>query len=242
MRTPAFIAASLCFTRLTACASAEPAPEHRTGHHHGPEHRAGHDHGHDGGMPHRFDDPEKWAAVFDSPERDAWQQPDLVVARLATRKDMKIADIGAGTGYFSVRFARAVPDGEVLAIDIEAALLQHLAARAAGEGLGNVHTRHATPAEPGLADRPGAIDLVFVCDTYHHIADRPAYFTKVAQALAPGGRIAIVDFELDSPRGPPPELKLAPDAVITEMNAAGLVLVGRFDELPDQYLLEFARP
>lgn len=227
MRTP--IVAVLACSHLAACGTSKPAPGHDAGHHHG------------GGMPHRFEDPEKWAAVFDAPERDAWQQPDLITARLAPRPDMTIVDIGAGTGYFSLRFARAVPAGEVVAVDIESALLAHLAARAAGAGLANVHTRLTTPDDPGLGERSGAVDLVFVCDTYHHIGDRPAYFTKVAQALAPGGRIAIVDFTLDSPRGPPDELKVTPEAVIAELGKAGLALVDRYDGLPDQYLLEFAR-
>jgi cyclopropane fatty-acyl-phospholipid synthase-like methyltransferase len=192
-------------------------------------------------MPHRFEDADRWAAVFEAPERDAWQQPDVVVKRLVTRDDMTIADIGAGTGYFSVRFARGVPKGKVIAVDIERTLLGYLDARAAKEGLANLRTSLAQPEDPDLHELRGAVDLVFMCNTYHHIADRPAYFAHVAEALAPDGRVAIVDFRLDSPRGPPRQHKVTPETVIAELERAGLALVGRWDELPDQYLLEFRR-
>jgi len=217
---------------LTACASHEPPMAAPDAQHHAMPHHA---------MPHRFEDAEKWAAVFDAPERDAWQKPELVIRRLVTRPDMTIVDIGAGTGYFSVRFARALPKGRVVALDIEPTLLAHLEARAVKEGLANLSTWLASPADPDLIDLHGQVDLAFVCDTYHHIADRSAYFAKVAHALAAQGRVAILDFKLDSPRGPPREHKLAPEAVIAELAEAGLVLVDRTDELPDQYLLEFRR-
>ncbi len=189
-------------------------------------------------MPHRFEDAERWAAVFDAPERDAWQKPELVVAGVVTRPDLVVADIGAGTGYFSLRFARALGAGRVVALDLEPTLLEHLAARAGREGLGNVETRVATPDDPGLAT--GSVDVVFVCDTYHHIAARTAYFTKVAAALAPGGRVVIVDFRVDSERGPPRELKVAPEVVVEELGRAGLELAARDESLPDQYFLTFA--
>lgn len=218
---------------LAACGST-----HGHGHHGHPKHAhdAPHEHhGHEHGMPHRFEDPERWAAVFDAPERDAWQKPEVVVAGVITRDDLVVADVGAGTGYFSLRFARALARGKVVAVDLERTLLDHLAARAAKDGLTNVETRVGAPDDPGLA----GVDVVFVCDTYHHIAERTAYFTKAAAALAPGGRVVIVDFRVDSERGPPRELKVAPEVVIEELGRAGLTLVARDESLPDQYFLTF---
>lgn len=218
---------SVIITTLVACGSSEPAHEH--------EHHQHHD------MQRRFDDPERWSAVFDAPERDAWQKPELIVARFANRVDMTVVDLGAGTGYFTVRFARALPGGQVVAVDIEPALLHHLEARARSDSLGNVTTHLSEPDDPRLGQWQGKVDLAFMCDTYHHIADRPAYFAKVAAVLAPDARVVIVDFELDSPRGPPREHKISADTVIAEMAGAGLALVSRSSELPDQYVLEFKK-
>ncbi|MFO0746432.1 MAG: class I SAM-dependent methyltransferase [Myxococcota bacterium] len=191
-------------------------------------------------MERRFDDAEHWATVFDAPDRDAWQRPDVVVAALVARPDLRVVDLGAGTGYFTMRFARALPAGSVVAADIEPTLLEHTAARAAHEGLGNVATQLGQPDDPALGAWAGTIDLLFVCDTYHHLGERVAYFRKVRALLAPGGRVAIVDFLVDSPRGPPREHKIAPEQVVAELGEAGFDLVRRHPDLPDQYLLELA--
>ncbi len=207
-----------------------------------------HPHGRDGRdpnhgnhpMPHRFDDAARWAAVFDAPERDAWQRPTVVVAALVgAREDLVVADIGAGTGYFAVHFARALPAGRVIAADIEPTLLAWVAERAQTAGLMNL-TTHLTPPD-GLAwgaDMP-RIDLAFSCNTYHHIADRPRYFAGVRAALAPRGRLAIVDFTPDSPRGPARHHRVPPEVVIAELAEAGFRMVARLDLLPDQFLLVF---
>ena len=231
---------TIVFLTTSACASGgAPHDEHH-------EHTGANDHAgdHHGGMPHRFDDAERWAAVFDAPERDAWQKPDEVVKVVATRDDLTLVDIGAGTGYFSVRFARALPRGRVLAVDVEPTLLAHLSGRAAHEGLANLDTSLAPFDGPGdrvSGDLAGKVDVAFMCDTYHHIGDRTAYFRKVAASLAPGGRGVIVDFRLDAERGPPREHRIAPDVVEAELGAAGLALVASEDFLPEQYLLVFER-
>ena len=87
---------------------------------------------------HGFDDAQKWAKVFDDPERDAWQKPHEVIQALALRPGAVIADIGAGTGYFTMRFAHMVPKGRVYAVDTEPAMVKHLAERAKANGLHNV--------------------------------------------------------------------------------------------------------
>ena len=217
------LGASIVGPMTHGCASEHGRPHHQSGH-----------------MQHRFDDAEHWSAVFDAPERDAWQRPAWVVSTLVTRPDLRIVDIGAGTGYFAVRFARAVPQGQVVGADIEPTLIAHLQARAQREALGNVLTQLGTPDDPVLGAFAGKVDLIFVCDTYHHIGERVAYFTKLRALLAPGGRLAIVDFMVDSPRGPPPQHKLAPEAVLAELAQAGFALVKRHEGLPDQYLLELA--
>lgn len=207
-----------------------------------PKHEAKHEQGHHGDhatVHHRFDDAEKWAARFEDPERDAWQKPARVIELLELKADAKIADIGAATGYFPVRFARAAPEGVVYGLDIEPNLVNYLNLRARREGLTNVISLVCKTDDPCI---PEPVDLVFVCDTYHHIGDRVRYFTDLAKTLRPGGRLAIVDFKKgDFPVGPKDPQKISPEKVIAELTDAGYRLVKREDGLPYQYLLLFTR-
>jgi predicted methyltransferase len=185
---------------------------------------------------HSFGDAEKWAKVFDDPERDAWQKPHEVIQALALKPDAIVADIGAGTGYFSVRFARMLPNGRVYGVDTEPGMVKHLAERAQREGLKNVTAVAAKPGDPRL---PGRADLVIFVDVYHHIEDRERYFRALQKALKPGGRVAVIDFRMDSPVGPPRSARVAPDAVRAEMKRAGYVLAQEHGFLPNQYFLVF---
>ena len=185
---------------------------------------------------HSFGDAEKWAQVFDDPERDAWQKPHAVIQALALKPDARVADLGAGTGYFSARLANMLPQGLVYAVDIEPDMVRYLEARAKREGLRNLLALAGAPDDPRL---PEKVDLILLVDVYHHIEDRPRYFRKLSGSLRPGGRIAVIDFRLDSPQGPPRAARLAPEAVKAEMQAAGHTLAAEHSFLPHQYFLVF---
>jgi cyclopropane fatty-acyl-phospholipid synthase-like methyltransferase len=187
-------------------------------------------HSHD--MPHRFDDAERWATAFDDPSRDAWQQPDRVIAALSLTPEMTVADVGAGTGYFTVRLARALPAGRVVATDVEPDMMRYLEARARREGLSNIETI-VTPHDDPMLSR---VDRVLVVDVWHHLDGRVAFAKKLAAALEPGGLIVIVDYKLDASRGPPLEHRLAPATIATELRAAGLDVDPPI-ELQQQYVL-----
>jgi ubiquinone/menaquinone biosynthesis C-methylase UbiE len=187
-------------------------------------------------MNHRFDDPEKYAKSFDDPARDKWQMPDRVIDALKLRPDSSVADIGAGTGYFSVRLAKAVPRGMVYAVDIEPSMLEHVKKRAATAGLGNITTVLAN-ADGANLSKP--VDVILVVDTYHHIPNRIAYFRGLAKSLTSDGRVAIVDFRKDSPDGPPVEFRFEADQIIKEMQQAGYRLDVKHDFLPRQHFLVF---
>ncbi|WP_395834364.1 class I SAM-dependent methyltransferase [Archangium violaceum] len=189
-------------------------------------------------MPHRFEDAEEWAKRFDDPERDAWQKPDEVVKALELPADAKVADIGAGTGYFAVRLARAVPQGRVYGVDIEPDMARYLGERAKREGVNNLEPVLGEPADPKL---PGPVDVALIVDTYHHINDRVAYLKTLGDKLRPGGRVVVIDYREDSPKGPPREHKLTAEQVRKELEAAGYQQTGTHDFLPDQYFLVFAR-
>ena len=189
------------------------------------------------GHQHSFRDAEKWSHIFDDPERDAWQKPHEVIRALALAPDARVADLGAGTGYFSARLANMLPGGRVYAVDIEPDMVRYLEARAKREGLRNIVAVKGEPDDPRL---PGQVDLVLLVDVYHHIGERSAYFGRLRDALRPGGRIAIVDFKLDAPAGPPRAARIAPEAVKAEMKAAGYRVTAEHAFLPYQYFLVFS--
>jgi cyclopropane fatty-acyl-phospholipid synthase-like methyltransferase len=187
-------------------------------------------------MEHRFDNPEASAKSFDDPARDAWQMPERVIAALGLKPGQAVADIGAGTGYFSVRLARAPGAPEVYAADIEPAMVKYVKDRAAKEGLKNVVAVLAAADTPNL---PEPVDVALIVDTYHHIGGREAYFRKLAKSLKPGGRVAIVDFKPDSPEGPPKEFRFSAEQLKSEMAQAGYKLAAQYDFLPRQSFLIF---
>jgi SAM-dependent methyltransferase len=221
-----------------AGATHEPGKMHDGKTHHGDQAHGGSHHGgshHSGGMPHRFEKAEEWAKDFDDPARDAWQRPDLVLAALELAPRMQIADIGAGTGYFAVRLARAVPDGKIIATDIEPDMVRYMTERAARENLPNLRAALTPPDDPELP--ASALDRILIVNVWHHISDRPAYARRLARALHPGGKIAIVDFTLTSSHGPPPKHRLTSDQIIADLRSAGLTASLSPTALPEQYIV-----
>ena len=188
-------------------------------------------------MEHRFDKPAELAKSWDDPSRDAWQMPDRVIRELDLKRGQTVADIGAGTGYFSVRLARTEAAPKVYAVDIEPAMITYLKDRASRERVSNLVPILAEPDDPKL---PGTVDVVLIVDTYHHIGGREAYFRRLIKSLKPGGRVAIVDFRPDSPEGPPKEFRFTAAAIQSEMSKAGYKLEAKHDFLPRQHFLIFA--
>jgi ubiquinone/menaquinone biosynthesis C-methylase UbiE len=193
---------------------------------------------------HKHHPPESASAyikALEDPGRDKWQNPRRVAVELGLKPGDIVADLGAGSGYFTVRFARAVGlSGKVYAVDIDRGMLAYVERRAKEEHLENVQTILADPHDPKLP--PSSVDLIFICDTLHHIAQREKYYPLLARALKPGGRLVNIDFEKrDLPVGPALEMKIAKPDMIKEAQPAGFRLVREFDFLEYQYFLVFQR-
>jgi predicted methyltransferase len=195
---------------------------------------------HDATVRHSFADVPHWIAVFDDPARDAWQKPAEVVQALEIRRGMCVADLGAGTGYFSRYLSAAVGErGTVFAIDTEPNLVMYLRERAEREQRPNVVPILASADNPRLP--AGMVDLVLIVDTVHHIDDRVDYARRLQRALKPGGRVVVIDFKKDADIsvGPPAEHRLARAQVIEEFQSAGYKLIAAPEVLPYQYFLIF---
>lgn len=215
-----------------ACASADH-PHAREGHGVGEGHRAHTKH-------HSFEDAERWSRTFDDPARDAWQKPDVVMAALGLSAADVVADIGAGTGYFTVRVARAA--GKVLAVDVEPKMVEFIAQRTAKEGLGNIVAVLGAADDPKLPEKPSAVLLV---DTAHHIEDRPAFFAKVRAQSQPGARLVVVEFHADRELqvGPPRAMRISHEQLAADLRAAGWQAVAvDVDSLPNQYIATYRAP
>ena len=171
--------------------------------------------------------------AYEGWQRDKWQQPERVIADLGLAPGARVADLGAGGGYFTFRLARAVgPEGHVYAVDVDDAMTAHIAKQAAAEGLTNVSSVLAAPDDSRL---PEPVDLFFTSNTYHHLEDRTAYFRGVRERmLRPGGRLAIVEYR-------PEETShaTARETIEAELAAAGFQLEKSFDYLERQHFLVF---
>jgi len=194
---------------------------------------------HDATSRHSFADVDHWVSVFDDPARDEWQKPAAVVRALEIGPGMTVADLGAGTGYFSRYLAAAVGrSGSVLAVDPEPNMVAYLRARAEREHTDNVVPILASADNPRLP--VGSVDVVLIVDTYHHLDDRLTYLRGLQRFLRSRGRVAVIDWhKRELPVGPPLEHKLAREQVVEEMKAAGYALVGEPGLLPYQYFLVF---
>jgi len=190
----------------------------------------------------QFGDVERWVQVFDDPERVEWQKPNVVMRLLDVDTGQKVADIGAGTGYFTRLLAWGVEEsGKVYAVDVDAGMLEYLAKRDDLPEWDNIETILAAPNDPKLPE--GELDQILIVNTWHHIEGRPAYIKRLARAMDRGGRLMLIDWQKrELSMGPPPEHKLSRDEVVAEFTKAGWELGSESLALPYQYLLIFHPP
>ncbi len=179
--------------------------------------------------------------LLEAPDRDLWQRPDQVMDAMGIADASVVADIGAGSGWFTIRLARRVgPQGLVYAEDVQPEMINAITRRVQREGLTNVRAVRGQNSDPRLP--PGSLDAILVVDAYHEVEDRVTMLKNLARALKPQGRIGVVDFKLDGTGpGPSPEERVSPDVVVKDAAKAGLRLVSQEPFLQYQYLLIFGK-
>ena len=205
---------------LVAAASLAPAQD-----------RAGHG---------RLFPPEDLGAL-EGPDRDAWQKPEQVMDALGIADGARVADLGAGGGWFTIRLARRVgPNGVVYAEDIQPQMLESIKRRVEREQLRNVHSVLGQPEDPNL---PDGLDAVLIVDTFNAFEQPVVVLRHVRESLRAGGRVGIIEYKKDG-HGPGPRMedRVDPDVVVEAARAAGLRLAKREDFLRYQYMLVFEKP
>ena len=185
---------------------------------------------------------ERYIAMLEHKDRDAFQKPDQIITALAIKPGEHVADIGAGSGYFTLRLAKAVgPEGTVWAVDIERAMLDHIEARLEEMALQNVTLQHVPADDPQLP--AGKLNTILLVHTYAYLPNRSEYAKKLRTALAHGGRVVIIEYIPASwekrPWGPLPHQQVSRKTTDTEMAKAGFTPSSVHDFLPGQYFVEY---
>ena len=181
------------------------------------------------------------AGWLERPERERQERTDLLITGLTLSEDFVVADIGAGTGYFTFPVAARVPQGMVFAVDIQPEMLALMEQRKALENVSNVETVLGEADDPKLPDNE--IDLAFIVDAYHEFSFPREMGERLKASLKPGGQLVLVEYRAEDPRVPIKRLhKMSEMQVKQEMAAIGLDWVRTESYLPQQHVLIFRKP
>jgi len=181
------------------------------------------------------------AGWLERPEREREERTDLFIQGLPLQPHFVVADIGAGTGYFTFPTARRVPEGRVFAVDIQPEMLEIIEARKANLGVQNVESVLGTITDPGLPD--GEVDLIFLVDAYHEFSHPREMGEAIFRALRPGGALVLVEYRAEDPTVPIRELhKMTEAQARAEMAELGFLWERTEDYLPQQHVMIFTRP
>ena len=185
-------------------------------------------------------DPKSYIGALEDPKRDTYQKPHEVLTALNIKPGEVIADIGAGSGYFTFRLAHFVGDkGKIYAVDVSPDMVRHVNRRIRETKTTNVVTVLADNDDPLLPDR--SVNRFFICDVWHHVGNQTKYLSLMKKMLKPGGEVVMIDFyKKELPFGPPMQMKIAREDLIKQMETNGFRLSKEHTFLPHQYFLVFA--
>jgi len=183
--------------------------------------------------------PPERAHILDRPERDAWQKPEAILDRLKIRRGMRVADVGAGSGYLTVRLSRRVgPSGVVYAVDVQPEMIAIVREKVKRLGLDNVRPVLSRDTDTTLP--PASVDVVILLNTYHEVLDPEGLLKHLRGILAPGGRLGIIDWKkAPTPFGPPQWHRIPARDVVRTARKAGFRLRETAEILEYQYFLIF---
>jgi SAM-dependent methyltransferase len=174
-------------------------------------------------------------------EREAEEAPSKAIAALKLAPDAVIADIGAGSGYYSFRIASQVPSGRVVAVDIQPEMIEFLSNKAKGSGVANVQPHLG--AEDDIKLPAGSLDAALLVDAYHEFSHPAEMLASLRRALKAGGRLYLIEFRAEDPNVPIKELhKMSEAQARLEVEGAGFKFISNLDVLPWQHLLIFENP
>lgn len=184
-------------------------------------------------------DPKAYIGALEDPKRDAYQKPHEVVHALGLKPGEVVADIGAGSGYFTFHLARHVGEkGKVYAVDVSSDMILHINRRIRDANATNVVTILSDPDDPLLPDR--SVNRFFICDVWHHVENPTKYLSLMKKMLKPGGEVVMIDFhKKELPFGPPLQMKIAREDLIKQLEENGFRLSKEHTFLPYQYFLVF---
>lgn len=187
-----------------------------------------------------FEDTDKYIDFLERKDRAKWQKPDAVIEKLDLKGNEIIADVGAGSGYFSFRFASVLPKGKVYAIDIEPAMIRHIHHKTMTDNINNIEVVFAEPDDPKV---PEDSDIVFVCDALHHVECKLLWLKKVHAEMQKGARLVLIEFKKGNlPEGPPEHMKIPKKEIISKVLSSGFTKVSDFNNLlPYQTFLVFEK-
>jgi ubiquinone/menaquinone biosynthesis C-methylase UbiE len=183
-----------------------------------------------------------YIGLLERSNREDVQKSPQIMKVLAFKPGERVADIGSGSGYFTFPVARAVgPTGIVWALDIAPEMLEYLDLRVRAQKVENIRLRKVASDDPELP--PASVDTILLIDTIHYVKDRVAYARTLAPALAPGGRVVVIDYipkpMSERPWGPPPEQQFPRAVLDKEMGAAGFKVLQAYDFLPEQFFVVY---
>jgi len=187
-----------------------------------------------------FKDVQKYIEFLERKDRELWQKPDAVIKELSLKGTEKIADVGAGSGYFTFRLSKELPKGKVYAIDIEPKMIRHIHHKAVSNNVQNIEAVSSTPDNPQI---PGDVNLVFICDVLLHVKNKKDWMKAIFSQMKNDSKLVLIEFkEGKLPEGPPEDMKIPLEKMILITTSAGFINLKQNNELlPYQYYLEFKK-